>query len=469
MPKSKTATTRAQSQPAPQTPDASDAQPSPLPRLNLNAAAIDIGATSHFVAVPEGRDAVVVREFGAFTPDLHRLAEWLKECRIDTLVMESTGIYWIPLFEILEARGFQVLLVDARKVKNVSGRKSDVLDCQWLQQLHTYGLLSGAFRPAEQICALRAYVRHRAMLVSYAAAHVQHMQKALHQMNLLLHNVVNDITGATGMAIIRAILDGERDAEALARLRHPTCKNSVQVMAQSLVGTYRDEHLFELQQAVDLYAAYQAKIADCDGRIARYLAALNHVTDDPPPAPAKRLQPPPSNQPRFDARTLLYQLTGVDLTRIDGIAAHTALTLVSEIGTDIRRWPSVKHFASWLGLCPGTKVSGGKVLSSKSKPAANRAAQALRLAANSLYRSRSALGAYLRRQSARLGKRKAITATAHKLARLVYNLLKHGTAYADAGADYYERVYKERVIKNLARRARELGYELVTSNATAQV
>jgi transposase len=288
-------------------------------------------------------------------------------------------------------------------------------------------------------------------------------------MNLLLHNVVNDITGATGMAIIRAILDGQRDPEALARLRHPTCKNSVQVMAQSLVGTYRDEHLFELQQAVDLYDAYQAKIAECDRRIERYLAAIDHVTDDAPPTPAKRLQPPVSNQPRFDARTLLYQLTGVDLTRIDGIAAHTALTLVSEIGADMTRWPSVKHFASWLGLCPGTKVSGGKVLSSKSKRSANHAAQALRLAANSLYRSRSALGAYLRRQSARLGKSKAITATAHKLARLVYNLLKHGTEYADAGADYYERVYKERVIKNLARRARELGYELVTSNATPQV
>jgi hypothetical protein len=235
------------------------AQPSPppryLPHLNLNAAAIDIGSDAHFVAVPEGRDTAAVREFGAFTADLYRLAEWLSFCRIETVVMESTGIYWIPLFELLDGRGFEVLLVDARKAKNVSGRKSDVLDCQWLQQLHTYGLLSGAFRPADQVCVLRAYIRQRAMLVNYAAAHVQHMQKALHQMNLLLHNVVNDITGVTGMAIIRAILDGERDPEVLARLRHHRCKNSSQVIAQSLVGNYRSEHLFELQQAVDLYEA----------------------------------------------------------------------------------------------------------------------------------------------------------------------------------------------------------------------
>ena len=474
MPK-KTSSARAQTRSTPQKFSASDlgvaAQTSPpsvyLPHLNLNAAAIDIASDSHFVAVPEGRDTVTVRQFGAFTADLYELAAWLSFCRIETVVMESTGIYWIPLCEILDARGFEVLLVDARKAKNVSGRKSDVLDCQWLQQLHTYGMLSGAFRPADQICVLRSYIRQRAMLVNYAAAHVQHMQKALHQMNLLLDNVVNDITGATGMAIIRAIRAGERDPESLARLRHHRCKNSAQVIAQSLVGNYRDEHLLELQQAVSLYDTYQAKIAECDQRIEQYLASLDAVTDEAPPAPAKRVQSPVSNQPRFDARRLLYQLTGVDLRRIDGIAAHTALTLISEIGTDMTRWKSVKHFASWLGLCPGTRVSGGKVLSSTTKPAANRAAQALRLAANSLYRSRSALGAYLRRQSARLGKRKAITATAHKLARLVYNLLRYGTEYVDAGQDYYEQIYKERVMKNLARRARELGYELMASPATA--
>ena len=447
---------RRNSAPRPDTPSL----PAPLPHLNLNAAAIDIGSTSHFVAVPEGRDTVSVREFATFTAELHRLADWLAQCGVDTVVMESTGVFWIPVFELLEQRGFTVLLVNARHVKNVTGRKSDVLDCQWLQQLHTYGLLNGAFRPEDQIVVLRSYLRQRAMLVQYASAHIQHMQKALQQMNVLLHQVVADITGVTGLKIIHAILEGERDPQRLAMLRDYRCKHSVAVIAQSLAGNYRPEHLFALQQAVTLYETYQAQIVACDQQIEQYLATFPPVTLEPPPTPAKPRQRT-GNPFHFDVHTQVYRLTGVDLTRIDGIDAATALTLVSEIGTDLGRWPTVKHFSSWLGLCPGTKKSGGKVLSSKTQPSANWAAAALRLAATSLYRSRSALGAYLRRMSAKLGKAQAVTATAHKLARLVYSLLKHGGEYADAGQDYYERQYRERVVQNLTRRAKELGFVLV--------
>ena len=437
------------------------ALPAHLPPLNLNAAGIDIGATSHFVAVPPGRDAVTVREFATFTADLHQLADWLEQCGVDTVVMESTGVFWVPVFELLEQRGFVVLLVDARKVKNVSGRKSDVLDCQWLQQLHTYGLLQGAFRPVDAIVVLRSYLRQRTMLIRGAATHIQHMQKALQQMNLLLHQVVADITGLTGMTIIRAILAGERDPHILAQHRDPRCKNSPAVIAKSLQGNYREEHLFALAQAVALYDTYQAQLAACDNRIEQYLASLEHVTEEAPPPPTKRRQPPKHNQPRFDARTYLYQLTGVDLTTIDGIEAGGALALIAEIGTDMGCWKSANHFVSWLGLCPGTKKSGGRVLSSKSKPTANRAAGILRMAAQTLHRSQSALGAYYRRMAARIGKPQAVTATAHKLARIVYSMLKHGSAYVDAGQDYYERQYTQRVLRNLEQRAKSLGFELV--------
>ncbi len=434
--------------------------PPQLQHLNLNAAAIDIGSTSHFVAVPEGRDTVSVREFATFTADLHRLADWLAQCEVDTVVMESTGVFWIPVFELLEQRGFKVLLVNARHVKNVTGRKSDVLDCQWLQQLHTYGLLQGAFRPADEIVVLRSYLRQRTMLVQGAATHIQHMQKALQQMNLVLHQVVADITGVTGMTIIRAILAGERDPQVLAQHRDYRCKRSVAEIAQSLEGNYRAEHLVALQQAVTLYEVYQAQIVACDQQIEQYLASCTPATLEPPPPPTKARQRT-GNPFHFDAQAQLFRLTGVDLTRIDGIDAVTALTVVGEIGTDMTRWKTVKHFTSWLGLCPGTKVSGGKVQSSKTKPTANRAAAALRLAATTLFRSHSALGAYLRRMTAKLGKPAAITATAHKLARLIYSMLRHGTEYVDAGQDYYERAYQERVVHNLTRRAKELGFVLV--------
>jgi len=431
--------------------------PRHLQHINQYAAGIDIGARSHFVAVPEGADEDPIREFSTFTGDLERLAEWLRACGVTTVAMESTGIYWIPVFEILESRGFEVKLVNARHVKNVPGRKSDVLDCQWLQQLHTYGLLRGAFRPVEQVCTLRAYVRQRAMLVRSAASYIQRMQKALAQMNLQLHNVVADITGVTGMRILKAILGGERNPNVLAAMRDQQCKNSEETIARSLKGSYRPEHLFSLRQAIELYEFHQTKIVDCDRQILEQLKRFD--------AQDTRNDTPPAN-----VGEALQRMSGVDLTSIDGIDTNTALKILAEIGTDMSRWKTAKHFASWLGLSPGAKVSGGKVLSSATKPVANKAAAAFRMAAFTLFNSKSAIGAYLRRQRARLGAPKAITATAHKLARLVYAMLTHGTAYVDAGQEYYEERYRSRVVQNLKRKAHELGFELVTLQAaTASV
>ncbi len=437
--------------------------------MNLHAAGIDVGATRHFVAVPEGRDADgrTVREFGPFTADLYALASWLTACGIETVAMESTGIYWIPLFEVLSARGFDVRLVDPRPLTHVPGRKTDVLDCQWLQQLHTFGLLAAAFRPDDAVCVLRSDLRQRAMLVTSAAQHIQHMQKALEQMNVKLPEVVTDVTGVTGMAIIRAILGGQRHPETLATLRDPRCAHDQATIARALEGTWREEHLFALRQAVELFDVYQIKIADCDQTIERCLDGFaDHSGGDTLP-PGPRSSKRPRNAPAFDARTHLHRLTGVDLTRLDGIDAHSALKIVAEIGLDMSRWPTDKHFASWLSVSPGNKISGGKILSSRTKRSANRVAVVLRMAASTLHHSRSALGAFFRRLKARLGAPKAITATAHKLACLIYNMLKHGTEYVDQGQHYYEQRYQQRVLSNLSRRAQELGYHLVkVPNAT---
>jgi len=427
--------------------------PKHLQHINVSAAGIDVGCRSHFVAVPEGSCEQPVREFTSFTDDLHQMADWLLGCGVTTVAMESTGIYWIPVFEILESRGLEVRLVNARHVKNVPGRKSDVLDCQWLQQLHSYGLLEGAFRPSEQVCALRAYVRQRMNLVRYAGSHIQHMQKALAQMNLQLANVVSDISGVTGMRIIRAILAGERNPLALARLRDPRCKSNESSIARSLHGNFRSEHLFSLKQAVALYDFYQTQIAECDREILAQLASFD-ATDSS------------GSRPPASVDDALQRMSGVDLTGIDGIDTTSALKIIAEVGTDMSRWKSAKHFASWLGLCPGTKISGGKLLSAKSKPVANRAATTLRMAAFTLLRSKSALGAYLRRQRSRLGAPKAITATAHKMARLVYSMLKHGSAYVDLGQNYYEERYRDRAIKSLKRKAQTFGYLLVKEAET---
>ncbi len=430
-----------------------------LEQINLYAAGIDIGSQMHYVAVPAELDDQPVRSYSSFTGDLKTMTEWLVGIGISTVAMESTGIYWIPAYEILEEYGLEVLLVNARHVKNVSGRKSDVLDCQWLQQLHTYGLLQGAFRPPEQITSLRAYMRQRETLKRYASSHIQHMQKALRQMNLLLDNVVNDITGKTGMTIIRAILDGERDPDKLAVYRDGRCKKSKEEISKSLHGHYRDEYLFALKQSLQLYDTYQEQIRDCDIEIEKLLGKFDSKGDvnSLPSSKDKKS----SSAPAFDVRNELFRMTGVDLTKIAGISEFTALKVLSETGIDMSRWKSAKHFSSWLGLSPGTNVSGGKILSKRTKRTANRASSALRMSAFSLSNSKSALGAYYRRMRSRHGSPKAITATAHKLARLIYSMLKNGTEYVDQGQDYYEREYKDRVLKNLKRRVAEMGFKMI--------
>lgn len=438
-----------------------------LEQVNLFAAGIDIGAGSHFVAVPADLSDEPVREFAGFTGDLHRLADWLVSLGIQTVAMESTGVYWIPLYEILEARGLEVLLVDARHVKNVPGRKTDVLDCQWLQQLHGHGLLRGAFRPPEEIVALRAYLRQRERLIDGASDCIRHMQKALRQMNLLLDNVVSDITGVTGQAIIRAILAGERDPAQLARLRDKRCRADARTIAGSLEGHYRAEYLFELRQAVARYDFYQEQIEACEAVIERHLEQCAPSGDDEPDPPARKK--PKGNSKNglgFDAHGLLYRLAGVDLTEINGMSETSVLTILSETGCDLSAWPSEKHFASWLGLSPGNKVTGGKRLSGKTRPSANRVATVLRLAAYSLANSRCALGAYYRRLRARLGAPKAVTATAHKLARIFYRMLTTKMPFVDTGQDYYERQHRERVTRSLRKRAAALGYQLIPDPET---
>ncbi len=429
-----------------------------------NPAGNDLGSAAHFVAVPPDRDDEPVREFASFTTDLHRLADWLDACGVDTVAMESTGVYWIPLFELLDARGFTVLLVNARHVKNVSGRKSDVLDCQWLQQLMSFGLLRGAFRPAEQVCVLRSLSRQRTMLLRSQGRFVQHMQKALTQMNIQLANVISDVVGETGQKILRAIVAGERDGLALAKLRNARIRASEDEIAKSLQGSWRAEHLFALKQALDAFDFCGTQLAECDAQIQGQLQAL-HVREDEPAKGKKRGRA--RNAPKFDLRTQLFQMCGVDLTRIDGIDVTTALVVVSEVGADMGKFPSDKHFASWLGLCPGTKITGGKVMSGKTKRCANRAAQALRLAAAALRSSQSALGAYYRRMCARMDKPKAVTAAAHKLARLIYAMLTHGQEYTDRGQDYFEERYRQRVLHNLAQKAKAMGMQLVPSDNTA--
>lgn len=433
--------------------------PASLKYVNLNAAGIDIGANEHYVAVPEDRDEQPVRSFGAFTIDLSAIADWLESCEIDTIAMESTGVYWIPLMEVLEDRGFKVLLVDPHKLKNVSGRKTDVLDCQWIQQLHTYGLLSGAFRPSDEICGLRSYVRQREMLIRRGAEHVQHMQKALAQMNVKLSQVLRSVKGKTGMRIIRAIVDGERNPEKLAQFRDGRCLHDEATIAKALEGNWRPEHLFSLQQAVELYDVYQEKIVACDCELEAKLGSLTNPAEGLAPL-GKKPKGQPSHPLAFGGQAELYRITGVDLTEVPGLAAPTILTIISEIGLDMTRWRHVKAFASWLALCPGSKISGGKVLNSRSRASANRAAATFRLAAYGLQHSKSYLGAFCRRMKAKMGPAKAITATAHKLARIVYSMLLTRNPYVEKGLDFYEQEYKQRRIASLKRNARELGFLL---------
>jgi transposase len=433
-----------------------------MPMVHPNAAAIDVGATMHTAAVNTDRTPEPVRSFGTFTTDLHRLVDWFAECGVETIVMESTSVYWIPIFELLDARGFAVFLVNAHDAKHVPGRKTDVSDAQWLQRLHTHGLLRASFRPKAQIAELRAYLRQRERLLEYGASHIQHMQKALTEMNVQLHHVVADITGATGLRIIRAILGGERDPAVLAGMRDSRCHATVETIEKALAGNYRAEYLFALEQALALYDTYQQKASACDIRIENVLKELSiHRGREAGPLPsAPRHRSRQANALVFDVRAALFALLGKDLTQINGIGPYLALKLVAECGDDLSAWPSAKHFTSWLCLAPSNKISGGKVLSSRTRCSRSRAAALLRLAAVTVGRTDTALGAFYRRLSARIGKAKAVTATARKIAVLFYTAVRHGMDYVDPGASFYESRYRARVIDNLHRRAKVFGFAL---------
>lgn len=445
-------------------------RPESIPILNPNAAGMDIGAEEIYIAVPADRDGQPVQRFGTFTNELGRLSEWLQQCRIDTVAMEATGVYWIPVYQILETAGFEVCLVNARYFQNVPGRKTDVSDCQWLQRLHSAGLLRGSFRPAQEVCVLRSLTRHRDNLIRLASSHVLHMQKALDQMNVQLHHVLSDITGLSGLAILDAILGGERDPRTLARLRDGRVKASEETIVQALTGDYRAEHLFTLKQSLTAYRHYQKLMAACDLEIEQRLKCFDAKVD----AKAKPLAPPKvrrrkifSNEPSFDLRSHLYRIFGVDLTAVPGISVLTAHTILSEIGPDISKFRSAAAFASWLGLCPHNDISGGKILSVKTRRVNNRAALAFRMAANALFRSQSPLGDFFRRMRAKLGAPPAITAAAHKLARIVFHMLTTHEAYDEAILNEHERGFRARAEARLRAQAKSLGYSLVAAAAQA--
>jgi transposase len=443
--------------------------PEDMPLVHPHAAGIDVGAEEHWVCVPADRDVQPIQKFSAFTCDLYRLADWLTACRITTVVMESTGVYWIPLFQILEARGFEVALVNARHVKNVPGRpKTDRFDCRWLQKLHSYGLLAPSFRPPEHICQLRSLLRHRDNLLRMIAKHIQHMQKALDQMNLHLHHVISDVTGVTGMRILRAIVAGERDPATLAQFRDYRIKSSPETIAKALEGDYRSEHLFTLTQSLALYDFTQQQIADCDQEIERVLRTFETKIDpeaQPLPPPTTTHRRPQRHEPAFDLRTHLYRITGVDLTQVPGLQAPTIHIILAEVGLNMHKWPTDKHFVSWLGLCPDNQISGGKVLATGSRRVQNRASRALRMAAQSLRTSPSYLGAFFRRMRSKLGPAKATTATAHTLAKIIYHMLKECTPYRERSAAEYLHKDQERKVQYLRKQAKSLGFTLVPQSS----
>jgi transposase len=432
--------------------------------LEPDAAGIDIGAEEIYVAVPPDRDEDSIRRFSSFTCDLQVLADWLVHCGIRTVAMESTGVYWIPLFQILEARGLEVYLVNAHYLKSVPGRKSDVSDCQWIQYLHSVGLLRASFRPPSDICAVRSLWRHRGSLLQMAAEHILHMQKSLSQMNLQIHHVLSDITGSSGQAILDALLAGERDPVQLAQLCNSRVKSPREKVAKALEGDYRPEHLFTLKQSLDGYRYYQKLIAELDHEIERWMRVLPSATVDFQPIP-KRTKPSAfhrqSHDPRFDLRGELYRIAGVDLTDIPGVSAVTAQVILTEVGPDLRRFRHASAFASWLGLCPEQRVSGGKMLSCKTRKVKNRAAIALRLGANSLCRAKGYLGEFFRRMRAKLGTAQAITATAHKIARILYHVLLTKEPYTDTVFHKCDEQTRRRAETRLRKQAALLGFQIV--------
>ena len=441
------------------------------PVMNPDAGGIDIGAAQLYAALPPDRSPEPVRVFDTFTADLHALAAWLKEHHVTTVAMESTGVYWIPVFQILETAGIEVCLVNAHHAKNVPGRKSDVSDCQWLQYLHSVGLLRGSFRPPDEICAARTLLRHRSGLVAQAAAHVQHMQKALVQMNVRLQHVLSDLSGTSGLAIIDALLAGERTPAELAKLRDPRVKASEATVAKALVGDWRAEHLFTLRQAREAYRHCQAQIRECDAEIEHRLAALRSQGDPTqmPPSPprAPRAHKGDLHLENGDLRTELYRVLGVDATAIPGLGTTSVASLVCHLGTDLAAFPSAACFANWQGLCPNPQISGGRVLKRGTRDVKHPVATIFRLAAQSLHHSDSFLGEFYRRMRAKLGAPKAITATAHKLARIYYHLVTTKQAYDESVFAKQEEREAKRRVERLLKEAKALGFTLAPQAVTA--
>lgn len=434
--------------------------------MRPNAGGIDIGATEIFVAVPADRDSDSVRSFPTFTEDLHELADWLQRCRVDTVAMESTGVYWIALFQILEARGIEVHLVNAQHVHHVPGRKSDVLDCQWLQYLHSVGLLRASFRPEQAICEIRSLMRHRQNLVEMSCVHVQHMHKSLDQMNLQIHHVISDITGVTGLAILDAIVSGQRNPKELAKLRDYRIKASAATVIKSLVGDYRPEHIFTLKQSLTAYRYYQQLITDCDQEIQRRIQSFNVKDDGPGTSTADSSDPPTATPSKFDLHNHLERIFGVDLTRIPGFDCLRIQTLFSELGADLlSKFPTADRFCSWLNLCPKDGSSAGRRIRGPKIKTKNRASQQFRLAAQSLHHNQSYLGDYYRSQRARHGAVKAVKNTGHKLARIFYHLVTTRQSYDETIFANLEARNQKRRLHKLQSLAKHMGYSLVEANA----
>ena len=431
--------------------------------VHPDAAGIDVGGSEHWVAISPDRDPEPVRRFGCFTADLREMGRWLVARGVRSVAMQSTGVYWMPVFEVLEQYGLEVFLVNAQHTKNVPGRKTDLQECQWLLKLHAFGLLNHSFQPTDEIRIARSLWRHRGNLVADAGSTIQRIQKVLTEMNIQLSNVLSDLSGVSGMRIIGAILEGERDPWELAALVNPGVKATPEDIAKSLEGNWREELLFVLRQHVELYRIYQEKISDCDLQLRQHLESLGSKVDlqTQPIGPRPKGKHNSQNAPAFDLRNELYRITGIDWSQINGIDVLTAQTVIAEAGADLSAFPSEKQFASWLGLCPTNQQSGGKILTRRTRKVVNRATVAFRNAAMTLLRSQSYLGAQYRRLRTRLGAPKAITAMARKLACLFYRLIKHGQQYVDKGTQYYEARYREQQIRSLTKRAQKLGLHLV--------
>lgn len=433
-------------------------------RVHPKAAGVDIGAHEIMVCVVGSEATQLVRAFGSYTADLQAIGRWLAEHGVETVAMESTGVYWIPLFEELERQGFHCHLISSRSLRRVPGRKSDVADCQWIQTLHSYGLLESSFRPEADLVALRTLLRHRAQLIRHRSPHILHMQKAMVQMNIQLSQALSDVSGVTGQAIIRAIVGGERDPYKLAALRNYRCKKDEAEIAKALTGTWREEHLFILKQSLAFYDFYTQQIEACDVEIERtYSLTRADWKEEELPVPNQRKSHSHSkNAPKeVEVRRHLKRICGVDITAVHGVSASLAQTIVIEVGTDMSKFPSEKHFCSWLGLAPKNDISGGKVLQSRTLKTRNRAGQAFRMAAGSVMRADCMFGAHYRRQKSRLGPAQAAVATAHLIARVVYKMLKYKVEYEPLNVAEYERHYQEQQLKYLKKKAAKFGLQLV--------